>query len=94
MIRIALMIVAAFLSTGAGARWPHGYHAHRTYGSYRSTHYWGPHDNGSTYRNVDGDTVHAPKFGPHPGSTAHCRDGSWSFSRHRRGTCSHHGGIG
>lgn len=25
--------------------------------------------------------------------TAVCRDGSISLSRHRRGTCSHHGGV-
>jgi hypothetical protein len=28
------------------------------------------------------------------GATALCRDGSYSFSRHRQGTCSHHGGVG
>jgi hypothetical protein len=27
------------------------------------------------------------------GATAKCRDGSLSFSRNRRGTCSHHGGV-
>jgi Protein of unknown function (DUF3761) len=27
------------------------------------------------------------------GATAECRDGSYSFSQHRRGTCSHHGGV-
>src|SRR5262249_33210025 len=25
--------------------------------------------------------------------TARCRDGSYSYSAHRRGTCSHHGGV-
>lgn len=30
----------------------------------------------------------------HPaGATAICRDGSYSFSQHRQGTCSHHGGV-
>jgi uncharacterized protein YgiM (DUF1202 family) len=30
----------------------------------------------------------------HPeGATALCRDGTYSFSRNRRGTCSHHGGV-
>jgi|SRR5690348_7355872 len=28
-----------------------------------------------------------------PGASAQCRDGSYSFSAHRRGTCSHHGGV-
>ena len=27
------------------------------------------------------------------GATALCRDGSYSFSQSRRGTCSHHGGV-
>jgi Protein of unknown function (DUF3761) len=27
------------------------------------------------------------------GATAKCRDGSYSFSHTRRGTCSHHGGV-
>jgi hypothetical protein len=27
------------------------------------------------------------------GATAQCRDNSYSFSQHRRGTCSHHGGV-
>jgi uncharacterized protein YraI len=27
------------------------------------------------------------------GATAHCRDGTFSFSRTRQGTCSHHGGV-
>jgi len=28
-----------------------------------------------------------------PGATARCRDGTYSFSTHRSGTCSHHGGV-
>lgn len=27
------------------------------------------------------------------GATALCADGTFSFSQHRRGTCSHHGGV-
>src|SRR5271155_307420 len=30
---------------------------------------------------------------PQPGATAQCCDGTWSFSLHRSGTCSHHGGV-
>jgi hypothetical protein len=30
---------------------------------------------------------------PPPGATARCRDGTYSFSQHRSGTCSHHGGV-
>lgn len=28
-----------------------------------------------------------------PGATARCRDGTYSFSKHHSGTCSHHGGV-
>ena len=30
---------------------------------------------------------------PPPGATAQCRDGSYSYSQHHSGTCSHHGGV-
>jgi hypothetical protein len=30
---------------------------------------------------------------PPPGATARCRDGSYSYSHHRSGTCSYHGGV-
>lgn len=30
----------------------------------------------------------------HPaGATARCNDGTYSYSQHRQGTCSHHGGV-
>ena len=28
-----------------------------------------------------------------PGATARCRDGTYSYSKHHQGTCSHHGGV-
>lgn len=28
-----------------------------------------------------------------PGATAQCRDGTYSYSHHHSGTCSHHGGV-
>jgi hypothetical protein len=34
-----------------------------------------------------------PKPAAPDGATAQCRDGSYSFSAHRSGTCSHHGGV-
>jgi Protein of unknown function (DUF3761) len=50
-----------------------------------------------SYINKDGIPVHSPahiKNGEQPvGASAQCRDGSYSFSRHHRGTCSHHGGV-
>ena len=30
---------------------------------------------------------------PPPGATARCKDGTYSYSQHRQGTCSHHGGV-
>ncbi len=30
---------------------------------------------------------------PPPGATARCKDGTYSFSQTRQGTCSHHGGV-
>ena len=35
----------------------------------------------------------ASGYGAPPGATARCRDGTYSFSRHHQGTCSHHGGV-
>lgn len=51
-------------------------------------------DNG-TYVNSKGQVVKRPEncSGPPKGATAQCRDGSYSFSQSRRGTCSHHGGV-
>lgn len=49
------------------------------------------------YTNKDGHVVHAPAkstTGQVPaGASAKCRDGTYSFSQHHRGTCSHHGGV-
>src|SRR5439155_9882859 len=30
---------------------------------------------------------------PPPGATARCGDGTYSYSQHHSGTCSHHGGV-
>ena len=51
-------------------------------------------DNGY-YVNSRGQEVKRPEncSGPPAGATAQCRDGSYSFSRNHRGTCSHHGGV-
>ncbi len=49
------------------------------------------------YVNIDGQSIHSPAHtvdGTVPaGASARCGDGSFSFSTHRRGTCSHHGGV-
>ena len=55
------------------------------------------HPAGHGYRNSQGERVPSPtwtKNGQAPsGASAQCADGSYSFSRSRRGTCSHHGGV-
>jgi len=45
--------------------------------------------------NSNGERVQSPSyFNSAPAeATALCRDGTYSFSRNRRGTCSHHGGV-
>lgn len=54
-------------------------------------------DNNNSYTNVDGNQVHSPANtvdGSVPaGASAQCGDGTYSFSQHRSGTCSHHGGV-
>jgi Protein of unknown function (DUF3761) len=48
-----------------------------------------------TYVNSKGQAVKRPENCSEvpQGATAQCRDGTYSFSRSRRGTCSHHGGV-
>lgn len=50
------------------------------------------------YTTSDGRAVHSPAKSKNSqvptGASAQCRDGTYSFSQHRRGTCSHHGGVG
>ncbi|MFC5062669.1 DUF3761 domain-containing protein [Actinomycetospora atypica] len=50
---------------------------------------------GSTYTNVDGNQVQRPvaAAAQPAGASAKCKDGTWSFSQHRSGTCSGHGGV-
>ena len=51
--------------------------------------------NDNYYTNSDGNRIHSPAYSNTvpSGATAQCRDGSYSFSQHRQGTCSHHGGV-
>jgi len=48
-----------------------------------------------TYVNTYGNTVCRPYGSPTTpsGASAICRDGTYSFSKSRSGTCSHHGGV-
>lgn len=47
------------------------------------------------YINSAGERVQSPTYyeSQPEGATALCRDGTYSFSQNRRGTCSHHGGV-
>jgi len=49
------------------------------------------------YTNKSGANVHSPAHtvtGHAPaGASAKCGDGTFSFSQHHQGTCSHHGGV-
>ena len=83
MIRLLAFVALALSPLSAQAR---GYHHHYHSYSYSNDY----------YTNVSGHSVHRPMFSNlrPAGATARCADGSWSFSEHRRGTCSHHGGIG
>ena len=50
---------------------------------------------GQHYTNSSGQKVHVPMAAPSApsGATAKCSDGTYSFSQHASGTCSHHGGV-
>jgi hypothetical protein len=50
---------------------------------------------GETYQDSQGHCVRRPtqaRTAP-SGASAKCRDGTYSFSHSRSGTCSHHGGV-
>jgi hypothetical protein len=52
--------------------------------------------NNNYYTNSSGNRVHSPAAssnGVPAGATAKCGDGTYSFSQHHQGTCSHHGGV-
>ena len=51
--------------------------------------------NNNYYTNSSGNEVHSPAYDNvvPAGASAQCGDGTYSFSQHRSGTCSHHGGV-
>lgn len=89
---VLLAVLAAMSLAGAVDARSYSHSSH----SYRSS---GERDYVSHrhYMNVSGHVVHSPTrtfSGRAPGRyTAICGDGSYSFSEHHRGTCSHHGGV-
>ena len=82
-----LFAAIALLSLGASPAFAREYHSHRYHRTYvEHTGY---------YTNVSGHSVHRPAHADSrpSGASAQCVDGTYSFSEHRRGTCSHHGGV-
>ena len=86
MFRKALVAAVLSLAVVGGVAAKHSQHHDSTSWSDSADAY---------YTNSDGVRVHGPMFADHKpdGATAHCVDGSYSFSQHRRGTCSYHGGV-
>jgi hypothetical protein len=89
-VPLLLLCSALMFSTGADARAPH----HARSASQPDEAQLIEHRH---YTNKSGHEVHSPahtKDGGKPkGATAQCGDGTYSFSEHHRGTCSHHGGV-
>lgn len=85
LARLAVIALALFTASHA--------HAYSSYAEPSESDL----DNHQTYRNHHGNTVHSPAHSRSgqipPGATAQCRDGTYSFSQHRSGTCSRHGGV-
>lgn len=83
---IVAFLTAAFLTVAVPLAAPDVFHSTAQARETCGTEY---------YLNVDGRCVHRPLRAPRVpvGASARCRDGSYSFSKHRRGTCSRHGGV-
>ncbi len=64
-------------------------------GASASAHAVAPACKAGYYENVSHHCVRRPTQAAKApaGATARCRDGSYSFSEHASGTCSHHGGV-
>lgn len=90
----AVAILAFSVSGFAGASQTSTHHGPAAHSYHHST--TTAHTHRSYYGNRSGHRVHTPvqALATPAGATARCGDGSYSFSEHRRGTCSHHGGVG
>lgn len=103
LLLILSFLVLPFVSVQARSVYVHGYY--RSNGTYvqpyiRSSpsHHnisFPKTTNNNYYTNSSGNKIHSPTWAPAAplGSTAKCRDGTYSFSQHIRGTCSYHGGV-
>ncbi len=52
-----------------------------------------PAEKGAKPETKDSTKATTTPSGASPNATAQCKDGTYSFSAHRSGTCSHHGGV-
>jgi uncharacterized low-complexity protein len=84
VIRRFLVVSALALSLFAGATAASASASHPTFAT--------PECAAGYYKNIDGKCVRRPGHDPR-GATAKCRDGTYSYSKHASGTCSHHGGV-
>lgn len=86
MIRRFVRIAALVLAISVIATQPADARRHHHYQADYSDSY---------YTNSYGHRVHRPthSYGRPAGASARCSDGTWSFSEHHSGTCSHHGGV-
>ena len=91
---LAATILTMVEGSPANARGHVGHHQHAR-AEHISHHRPSVTYGGGYYTNVDGRLVHRPVFTSRApdGASARCGDGSYSFSLHRRGTCSRHGGV-
>ena len=86
---IVLTLFAAFAVAGASTADARSHHHHASaMASAGGT-------SADYYTNVSGHQVHRPVHASSApaGASAKCGDGTYSFSEHRQGTCSHHGGV-
>uniref|UniRef100_UPI003412A53B DUF3761 domain-containing protein n=1 Tax=Sphingomonas bacterium TaxID=1895847 RepID=UPI003412A53B len=79
-----MLASSTLIGTAADARHHPRHHSSRSSSS--GSEYYTAHSGNRVHRPVRASR--APS-----GASARCRDGSWSFSESRRGTCSHHGGV-
>lgn len=99
MRKTLALVVSLLLCLPVWAKGSHQSHHSSTTTHTRSastTHHSHSHSQSSHYyTNVDGKRVHRPVHASHTPAhaTAKCGDGTYSFSQHSRGTCSHHGGV-
>lgn len=67
----------------------------RNQNQYTTTNQWNTNSTVKYYTNSVGRKVQSPTYydSAPTNATALCRDGTYSFSQSRRGTCSRHGGV-